>query len=41
MENIFSELKNLLRPIECLLNCNINKNCAYKYTDLGTVNIAL
>ena len=34
-------VKNLVRPVECLLNCNISKKYACKYTELGTVYMAL
>ena len=34
-------VQNFVRSVESLLNCNNPKSCAYKYTDLGTVNITL
>ena len=33
--------KKLVRRVECLLNFNISKICAYRYTDLRPVNIIL
>ena len=32
-------VKNFVGLVECLLNRNISKDWAYKYIDLGTVNI--